>query len=277
VIHWSASSWSLWKSCPAKYRVRIVEKWQPPEWREDSEFAKLAIPGLVVDKMLQLWLHRKMFHDMRWLSENIRMLWSIVLSEVNPKWVSDEEVQVVKDETWRGLQTAIRMLEKLDLAKYDLRIQPRFFEKITDEFSITGSADLVMVEKHSDAAIVIDIKNAHRRERITKDQLIIYQIGLNLKSPLNIIRSGYLMFNPRLEEWKWFKLNKGHEDRLIEKLAAAAKDVMARSFEYKWNHFTCSHFCEVRYSCEMFQQVMSLKAEINPSPNSKRFILRVNS
>ncbi len=86
MIIWSPSSWDLWKNCPAKYRIKKVERWLRPDLREDSQFAKLAIPGIVVDKMLQFWLHRNQFHDKCWLNQNLDMVWSMVESEIKPKW-----------------------------------------------------------------------------------------------------------------------------------------------------------------------------------------------
>jgi len=259
MIIWSPSSWELWKTCPAKYRIKKIEKWQRPNLKEDTHYAKLAVPGLVVDKMLQLWLHRKKFHDKVWLNDNIEMVWSLVENEINPRWTCEEEIQTIKEETWSGLNTAIRMLEELDIDKYDLWVQPTFFENISTAFSITGSADLLMVEKTSGNGLLIDFKNAHRRARITKDQLTIYKIGLTKKASFNIAKAGYLLYNPRVEEWKWFKLSKAIENKLLERLAEATEDVISQQFDYKWNYFTCTRFCDVRIHCEMFQQLIGRK------------------
>ncbi|MGA2624235.1 MAG: PD-(D/E)XK nuclease family protein [Bacteroidota bacterium] len=269
---WSPTSWNLWKTCPAKYRIKKVERWQRPDLKEDSEFAKLAIPGLVVDRMLQFWLHRKRFADMRWVNENIGMVWSMIESEIHPQWSTTEEIRSVKEETWQGLRTAIRMLEELHIEEYDLRIQPTFFEKITASLSVAGSADLLLVGKNSVDAVLIDFKNAHRRERITKDQLVIYQIGLKKKTPYNFTQSGYLMFNPRLEQWKWFKIGTPHEEKMIEKLALATEQVLQQKFDYTWNHFTCPRFCDVRFACEMFQRIAGKTIPAKDS-KSKIFLL----
>jgi hypothetical protein len=264
-IIWSPSSWDLWKTCPAKYRIKKVERWQRPDLKEDSNFAKLAIPGIAVDKMLQFWLHRKQFDDKGWLTQNFDMVWSMTENEIKPRWISDKEIDEVKAETITGLLTAVRMLEELVLDNYDLRIQPTFFEKITEDFSIAGSADLLMIEKITQKALLIDFKNAHRRQRITKDQLTIYQIGLNRKEPVNIVKAGYLFFNPRLEQWKWFKLGKDHENKIIDKLIDATTEVQNQTFEYAWNHYTCTRFCDVRFYCEMFQQLLGKHVEYNQS------------
>ena len=276
MIIWSPSSWSMWKSCPAKYRIKKVEKWQHLGNRQDSQSAKLAVPGLVVDKMLQFWLHRNQFNDKSWLNQNFDMVWSLVSSEIQPEWWCEEESEDARSETQRGLNTAIRMLEELILEQYDIHIQPTIFEKITEQFSIAGAADLLLVEKETRKAVLIDFKNAHRRENITKDQLIIYQIGLNRKSPLNIVKAGYLMYNHRVEDWKWFKLSKDHENKLLEKLSLATEEVRQNKFDYNWNYYTCVRFCDVRYSCEMFLQFNNKMVRLAPSPNAKRFILKAH-
>jgi hypothetical protein len=256
MIIWSPSSWALWKSCPVKYRIKNLERWQHPELKEDQTFAKLAIPGLVVDRVLQFWIHRNQFEDKQWLQDNFEMFWTMVLSEIKPKW-SELESIAIKKETQLGLRSAIYMLEELDLSQYDWLVQPKFFEKVTDDFSIAGAADLLLVEHDSTNAILIDFKNSHSRERLTKDQLLFYQIGLKKGTPYSFIRSGYLMFNPRLEDWKWFKIDERHEQKLIKSLSEATAKVINEEFDYKWNQFSCPRYCEVRFGCMMFQKLLS--------------------
>jgi hypothetical protein len=255
MIIWSPSSWDLWKKCPVKYRIKKLERWQHPELKEDNTYAKLAVPGLVVDRMLQFWIHRNKFDDKQWLQDNFEMVWRMVLNDVKPKW-SELEAIAIEEETKLGLRSAIHMLEELDLQKYTLLVQPNFFEKVTDEFSIAGAADLLLVEHDSTNAILIDFKNSHTRERLTKDQLLIYQIGLKKGTPYSFIRSGYLMFNPRLEDWKWFKMDERHEQKLIDRLIEATAKVIKEEFDYRWNNFSCSRYCEVRFGCMMFQRLL---------------------
>lgn len=276
MIIWSPSSWSIWKSCPAKYRIKKVERWQHLGNKQDSQSTKLAVPGLVVDKMLQFWLHRNQFNDKSWLDQNFDMVWSLVGNEIQPEWLCEEESDGARADTQRGLHTAIRMLDELMLERYDIHIQPAFFEKINEHFSIAGAADLLLIEKETQRTLLIDFKNAHRRENITKDQLIIYQIGLNRKSPLNIIKAGYLMYNHRVADWKWFKLSKDHENKLLEKLSLATEEVRQNKFDYNWNHYTCTRFCDVRFSCEMFLQFNNKMIKLVPPPNAKRFILKAH-
>ncbi len=249
---WSPSSWDLWKKCPAKYRIKHLERWKVSGQRRDTAFAKLAIPGLVVDKLLQFWLIRKEFDNTDWLADNFEMIWALVEQDASPKWSSDDELGAVMKETMSGLDTAVRMLRGLDLKNYQLIPQATFHEQITDSFSITGSADLLMVHSESKDALLIDFKNAHSRERMTKDQLVIYQMGLEQSRGLKINRGGYLLFNPRLEQWKWFDLHPRFRARLVGKLTEATEDLLKGEFAFHWNRFTCMRFCEVRFSCELF-------------------------
>ena len=255
MVIWSASTWNLWKQCPTKFRIKKIEKWQHPELKEDQTYAKLAVPGLVVDRMLQFWIHRNQFDDKEWLDDNFKMFWRMVLNDVKPKWCESEAI-AIEEETKLGLRTAIHMLEELDLSQYTLLVQPNFFEKVTDDYAIAGAADLLLVERDSTNAILIDFKNSHTRERLTKDQLLFYQIGLKKCLPYSIVKSGFLMFNTRVEDWKWFKLDERHELKLIDKLSEATAKVVKEEFDYRWNHFSCVRYCEVRFGCPMFQKLL---------------------
>jgi hypothetical protein len=170
--------------------------------------------------------------------------------------------------------TAVRMIDELVPENFHLHIQPTFFENITDKYSITGSADLLMTEKTTGESILIDFKNAHRRTRITKDQLLIYQIGLKCKMPLNIVRAGYLFYNPRLEQWKWFKLGPTYEEKMLAKLAQATEEVRQGKFDFIWNNFTCPRFCDVRFSCELFQSISGKHPKGIEDSDCKRIVVR---
>jgi len=253
---WSPSSWSLWKQCPAKYRIGHIERYEHLDEERDTAYAKLAVPGLVVDKLLELWLHRGEFQDINWPKAQFRMAWSMMESEKQVGWNSDEERLAVVTETKMGLATALTMLSTLELEKYQLFPQASFFQKITKEFAITGRADLLMVDPKNSEGTLIDFKNAHSRQRMTKDQLVIYQMGLEQAKGIKIKRGGYLLFNPRLEAWKWFTLHDGFKQRYLMRLLEATEDVQRGDFPYNWNQFTCVRFCDVRYSCELFRKLI---------------------
>jgi hypothetical protein len=254
VIIWSPTSWSLWKDCPRKFQLRRLERAQTPFADRDPILANLSVPGLFVDRMLQLWLHRRMFGDTGWLGDNAEMVWRLISSEAKPQWSSAAEADSFKREAIAGLETAVRMLRELQIDEDQLLVQPGFMERITGDFSITGAADLLIISSDRRATL-IDFKNAHRRERMTRDQLVIYQVGLSRKLSIGIDRAGYLLFNPRIEAWKWFKISQTQEEKYMQKLAKATELVQAGRFDPKWNYFTCARFCDVRFQCEMFQRV----------------------
>ncbi len=259
MIIWSPSSWALWKQCPAKYRIKQLERWKYPKVKQDNTFAKLAVPGLVVDKLLQLWIHRNQFCDSEWMGQNFEMIWSMVNAEVLPVW-STEEAQFIKTETLQGISNSVKLIEKLNLSSNRIITQASFFETITEDYGITGAADLLVIDEKSNRGVLVDFKNSHSRHRLTKDQLVIYQLGLEQKLSLSIHQAGYLMFNPRLNDWKWFNLkNPAHKEKMIEKLAVASQLIRNNQFDYDWNKFTCFRFCEVRFSCEVFQKYTGVK------------------
>jgi hypothetical protein len=255
MILWSPSSWSIWKECPRKYQLRKLERVQTPFADRDPVLANLSVPGLFVDKMLQLWLHRREFSDTGWLRDNSEMIWRLVSSEAKPKWSGTTEEESIRQEATAGLTNAVKMLQELFLEDDELLVQPGFMERITPDFGITGAADLLVVRSDHDS-VLIDFKNAHRRERMTRDQLVIYQVGLGRKLGIRIDRAGYLLFNPRLQAWKWFRISRSQEEKYMQRLAEATKGLKAGRFEPNWNHFTCIRFCDVRYSCEIFQRLV---------------------
>lgn len=214
---------------------------------------KLAVPGLVVDKLLQFWIYRKEFTSVEWLAENFDMVWAMVENEVRPQWASEEELSTTIKETMDGLHTAVTMLRELHPERFNLIPQPSFFEQVTDEFALTGSADLLMADESTKEAILIDFKNAHSRERMTKDQLVIYQIGLERSTQYTIRKGGYLLFNPRLRQWKWFDLVPRHREKLLVTLRDATDELLKGEFPFHWNHYSCTRFCDVRFACDMFQ------------------------
>lgn len=184
------------------------------------------------------------------------MVWRMVSSEVAPSWTHPAQEVAIRDEAIQGLATAIRMLCDLPLGEVKLLIQPGFMERIDDEFGITGAADLLLLPPASRPATLIDFKNAHRRERMTRDQLVIYQLGLTRKLSISIEKAGYLLYNPRIEDWKWFRISQAQEQKYLQRLAEATEEVKAGHFDPRWNHFTCVRFCDVRFSCEVFQEIV---------------------
>ena len=254
MIVWSPSSWALWKQCPAKYRIKKVERWQHPGLGPDPAFIKLAVPGLVVDRLLQFWIYRGEYESTQWIEENFDFVWDMVQQQNNPVWDNQTETVETQEESLKGLLTAVRMLQELGLHRYQLIAQPRMFEQIDPAYAITGSADLLMLDYDGDEHILIDFKNAHTRERTTKDQLLIYMMGLERSLDITIGKAGYLLFNPRLEQWKWISMNPVHRERLKERMAEATSLAESGQFAFKYNYYSCSRFCDARFACERYKQ-----------------------
>jgi len=256
---WSASSWNLWKSCPAKYQIKHLQRWADPTAKRDPVMANLAVPGLVVDKLLQFWLHRREFDSWDFLASSFDMVWAIVENEVQPEWKSEDKRSQAYGEAISGLQNAIRIMNTIDFRSHTLIPQAKFFVDVMPAFGVRGSADLLMIDPSTNIGTLIDFKNSHSRERVTKDQLVIYQIGLEKQRGLRIERGGYLLFHNKLQEWKWFVLHDSFRKRMLQRLSEATEDVEKGEFAFNWNQFTCPRFCDVRFSCELFQQISGIK------------------
>lgn len=251
MIVWSPSSYTLWKQCPVKYKIKKIERWEKPNRKRDHHLMRLVVPGLVVDQLIQLWFYRGNY-DTDWLDKNFNMIWNKVVSEIRPKWESDDEMMEKLQESKDGLTNAVALLHTLNLDSYAAIIQPSFFEAITDLFSITGAADLILTSKKDGSSLLIDLKNSYNRNKVTKEQLILYQIGIEKKYGLDIQKSGYCLFNPRVNAWKWFKPNEQHKTNLLLKLNDATDLVLTEKFEHNWNFYSCPRYCEARFGCDKF-------------------------
>jgi len=263
MIVWSPSSWNLYKQCPAKYKIMKVDRWVKPRKNEDNTYARLAIPGLVVDKLIELWIYREEYDNLEWFDDNFEMIWSMFADhKIKTNWMP-QELESTRSETLAGLDNAIRMLRELKLEEYSICPQPNFFESITEKVSITGSADLLLAHNVSEEVLLIDLKNAHSRNgrSVTKDQLLIYQIGLQKLLGISVDRAGFLFFNPRVNDWKWFKLSATREQQIIEKLEEATRCVEEEYFPEKWSSFGCEKFCPVRMSCSMYRSMTGLEVK----------------
>lgn len=252
MIVWSPSSYALWKQCPVKYKIKKIERWEKPSRKRDHYLMRLAVPGLVVDQLIQLWFHRSNFNDTSWLHDNFEMVWNKVISEIRPKWDSDEELLEKIEETKSGLTNAVKLLQPLKLYSNKAIVQPSFLEQITDLFSITGAADLILTSMCDGTSIIVDLKNAYNRNKVTKEQLILYQIGIEKKYGLDISKVGYCLFNQRVNDWKWFKINEKHKTDLMLKLNDATDTVLLGEFKHNWNFYDCPRFCDARFGCDKF-------------------------
>ncbi len=260
-VIWSPSSWALWKTCPEKYRLKKFERWSDPYRKTDKTLAKLAVPGLVVDKIMKYWLYRNDPDDIDFFDHlTFAMFWESVIDAKKPFWSSDAELEVVWDETWQGLQNAVKLLRSLDLHKYHTFPQVWFHEKLTEGVEITGAPDLMLRNKETGECLIIDFKNSHsRNNRLTGQPLYLYLMGLEKATGEEFSKVGYLYFNPRINGWHWYNVYDSHKEALTRKLEAATQDVLDHKFEYKWNAFSCSRFCEVRFSCQIYQDVLGTK------------------
>ena len=264
MIVWSPSSWALWKQCPTKYRIKKLERWNHPSRKRDNYLMNLAVPGLVVDQLVQLWLYRDQLDDLSWFDDNFEMVWNKVFHETHPKWKTEAACEQSWNEAYDGLQNAVEMLKSLSLEKYDICPQYSFFETMPgQQFALTGATDLLLIWKDSIEAMLIDLKNAHYREKVTKDQLLLYQIGIEQATGLNIIKSGYLIFHRKVNDWKWLTIREHHKEALLSKLADATEQVSRGEFEYKWSYYSCPRYCDARFGCLSFQKLIGKKSQIS--------------
>lgn len=256
-VIWSPSSWALWKKCPESYRLGKLERWSDPYRKKDHSLAKLAVPGLTVDKILQYWFHRNDPDDLEFFNhENFSMFWEAVIYRQRPYWSSDDELKLIFEESWQGLQNAVNLIRSLDLHQYDTYPQVWFHERLSDTVEITGAPDLMLRHKGSGECMIIDFKNSHsRNNRLTAEPLYMYLMGLEKSLGEQFSKLSYCYFNPRINGWHHYRVYESKKKALIKKLEIATNQVLEREFKTKYIEFSCSRFCSVRWSCPTYQSI----------------------
>ncbi len=252
IYMWSPSSWATWKQCPAKFKIKS-ERWSNPERRTDSRIAVLAVPGLVIDQLFEMWLHRESFEDHEWLAANFDMTWNMVVSKRRPKWSSPAEEQDVLVQTHESVGILYNLMHEHDLFGEKRGIQEEFHLRLTDRFSIAGGIDY-WCERRDGKLVLLDFKNFSSNRLRSTDQLHFYALALAKIFGREPDEAGYLCFNPKYSAYQRRELRRCDRQKLLSRLERATDARAAGRFEPKWSPFGCGQFCEVRFGCKLFRE-----------------------
>ncbi|MCZ7645817.1 MAG: PD-(D/E)XK nuclease family protein [Planctomycetota bacterium] len=250
VTMWSASSWATWKMCPFKWKLK-AEKWGRPRSKTDTRMAVHAMPGLVVDRLFELWLHRREFQDFAWLEANFSMVWNLVESRQKPKWQHEAETAYVQRQTWRSVGILFDLLHKHRLLNAEMGIQTDYHEEIATGISIAGAIDLWTILPNG-KLLVVDFKNAGSNSRRSVDQLHFGALALGRLLGREPDEAAYVCFHPQCAGYRKVILRDCDRKKLLARLARATEARKAGTCPAKYSAFSCPRWCEVRFACPTF-------------------------
>jgi hypothetical protein len=253
---WSATSWATWKQCPLKLRLR-EEKWSYPQASADGNcLSALAVPGLVIDRLFELWLHRREFDNIEWLHTNFEMLWALVESKSRVKWLRPIERERTYAQTKRSVNVLFELLHQHQLLNKEMGIQTEFHEKIGSEIVIAGAIDLWTIRRDG-TLVVVDFKNFGSYGHRSVDQLHFYAIALKRILGREPDEGGYVCFHPAYRGYRKTELRQCDRNKLMVRLARATAARRAGEFPAKYNYIACPRYCEQRFRCELFKKVQN--------------------
>lgn len=260
VTMWSASSWATWKTCPLKWKIKS-EKWANPHTKSDTRMAVFAVPGLVVDRLFELWLHRRDFEDFEWFEDNFKTVWRLVESKYKPKWTNEDEVKSTKLQTWRSLRVLFDLLHKHELLNETMGIQTEYHELIDEGISIAGAIDLWTVRPDG-KLIVVDFKNFGSNTHRSIDQLHFGAMALERILGSTPAEAAYVCFHPSYAGYRKVPLRAADRNKLMARLKRATKDRVTGKCPAKYSAYSCPRWCEVRFACDHFLSRSGLKDQI---------------
>jgi hypothetical protein len=264
-IMWSASSWATWKQCPHKLFLR-EQKWSRPGEKRDSRMAVMAVPGLVVDRLFELWLHRREFTNTAWLRENFDLVWEMVVGKARPKWSSEEERVCIKGQTQRSVTILYKLLHEHQLLNKEMGIQTEFHEPVAEGISVAGAIDLWTVRPNG-AMVVLDFKNFGSNSHRSVDQLHFYAMALKRVFGREPEEAGYVCFHPAYAGYRKVALRQCDRNKLLSRIAKATIAKRSDEFPMKYSYVTCPRFCDVRFACEKFRSVASVRLQVAAAKN----------
>jgi hypothetical protein len=250
---WSPSSWASWKQCPQKWKIR-ADKWNNPHAKPDRRIAVIAIPGLVIDSLFEMWLHRGDYQDREWLDQNYDMVWRMVTAKRKPKWnrPETEEATLLK-ETAKSVGILYDLLHQHRLLNKEMHIQNDFHEVIAPGISIAGAIDL-WTFRDDGTLVLVDFKNARADKHRSIDQLHIYSLAIERSVGAEPDEVGYVCFSPEAPGYQRRELRQCDRQKLMARLERASQDRREGRCSAKYNSFYCPRYCEVRFGCPEFMK-----------------------
>ena len=153
------------------------------------------MPGLVIDKLFELWFFRREWENYEWLMDNFVLVWRMMQEQKKPKWNSQHEHDCIRRQTQSSIQILYRLLHQHDLLNDKMGVQTAFHESIAEGVSIPGAIDLWTVRKNGQL-VCVDFKNFQSSTHRSVDQLHFYAIALKRVLGREPDEAGYVCFHP---------------------------------------------------------------------------------
>ncbi len=216
--------------------------------------ATLAVPGLVIDKLFELWLYRAQFDDLDWLKRNFDMVWSMTADKQKPKWIDADHEAHIKHQTQRSVLVLFGLLHEHGLLGEKIGIQTEFHVTVADGISIAGAIDMWSITRDN-RLIVVDFKNYGSASHRSVDQLHLYALALEKIMGRAPDEAGYVCFHPRFPGYRKTTLRPCDRNRLLARIRRATEERIIGKCKAKYNAFTCPRFCEVRNACPIYLEM----------------------
>jgi RecB family exonuclease len=233
-----------------KFKIKAA-KWTKPKTKPDRRTAVLAVPGLVIDTLFEMWLYRREFTNGDWLKDNYDMVWDMTVAKRRPKWSRPEEADRVRKQTFESIRILYQLLHKHDLLNEEMGIQTAFHELIADQIAIAGAMDLWTLRKDG-TLVLVDFKNFCSPRPRSTDQLHFYAMALKQILGCEPDEAAYLGFHPDSPGYRHRKLRHCDRQKLLARMERATEARACGEFKAKYNGYSCPRFCEVRFGCPEF-------------------------
>jgi hypothetical protein len=267
IVMWSPSSWAAWKQCPMKWRIR-ADRWSHPETKTDKRIATLAVPGLVIDRLFELWLYRGEFEDRQWLHDHFNMVWRMIRAKRKPKWKNPSEETTLLKQTLQSVDILYGLLHRHHLLNANhMKIQTEFHEMITGRIAIAGAIDLCTM-RNNKTLVLVDFKNFQSAKKRSTDQLHIYAMAIEKMFGRTPDEAGYLCFHPAFPGYRIRMLRHCDRNKLMARLERATEARFQGRIQARYSYWYCPRYCECRFGCDAFLKACGARPDdrqVSPS------------
>lgn len=243
IVVFSYSSYSLYKKCPAMYKMSKIDHVQD---KEDDSF---TIPGRVVHKAAENYLKG----DSSFFEKD-KIKGDLLSWDGTPRVDLKKaygNLSKVEEFTQRCAENLLNFLQIRDILHKEHFSELWFGSwkeplMLSDTLGIQGAGDLVeVISPDTRTAILYDYKATWSDKNLNKDQLILYSLALELGLNINIMMSSFFLLPAN--KHVYITINQESKRELKERLQVAADNILQGNFpctpgdhcKYCVGHVTC--------------------------------------
>ena len=246
----SYAQYSLYKSCPLKFRYRYIDRLK----KKQNEYN--TISGNVVGKLFEHFYNDELWRVPKEVQNKLLELlpkkFAEVIARSNVDW--DAPKQLSKDELLEdckkslllGLKAVKENLLLGAYAKAEVKVQA----KISTHDVIWGRADYLIrrsLKAQPEEILIIDGKNTNSDQYLDESQLLFYSLAYYLANERMVDKVGFLLF--KFGTVKWIEFSKEDLKKLREDIHEVIKGIWKKEFEPTYLPGACK-FCLYKEECE---------------------------